>query len=90
MSYSYYDKNELKTQFKTLFENLKSVGITSLRVKESICKYCYPNKEVFEFCNPFNNEIVVRYVIFKESKEFYRVEECKNKPTNKIKNGFPF
>ena len=88
--YSYDYKDELIQKFRANFKELKSNGITSLKVVESKCEFCYPDKKTYAFYNPTTNELVLRYVIFQESQDFYRVEECKNQLTNKRHYGLPF
>lgn len=81
ISFSYDYKSELIQKLDNLFKGFKSQGINSLEVKEISCKFCYPNKPAFEFYNPATNELVCRYVIFQESEDFIRVEECSNQET---------
>ena len=90
ISYSYNNKNELIESFKVLFEELKSKGITSLDVQSSKCNFCYPDKDAYAFYNPTTNDLVLRYVIFQESPDFYRVEECKNKLNILLTQNLPF
>jgi hypothetical protein len=80
-SYSYDYKFEFIEKLDALFKEYKNQGIERLDVKEVNCKVCYPNKPSYEFYNPKTNEMVCRYVIFQESKDFIRVEECTNKST---------
>lgn len=88
--YSYDNKDELIQKFKSNFIELKSNGITTLKVVEAKCEFCYPDKQAYVFFHPVSNELILRYVIFQESEGFYRVEECKNKPIKKTNNGLPF
>lgn len=81
VSYSYDYKSELIQKLDKLFQEFKSRGIKRLDVKKVHCKFCYPGKSSYEFYNSKTNEMVCRYVIFQESEEFIRVEECSNKPT---------
>jgi len=80
-SYSYDYKSELIEKLDKLFKEYKSQGIKSLVTKEIKCMFCYPNKPSYEFYNPETKEMVCRYVIFKESEDFIRIEECTNKKT---------
>ncbi|TWO31510.1 hypothetical protein E1J38_013385 [Seonamhaeicola sediminis] len=90
LTYSYNNKEELIEELKQLFDGIKSKGISQLKVKDAKCKYCYPDKAAFGFHHPQTDELIIRYVIFKERDKFYRVEQCKNKPIPDREDGFPF
>lgn len=90
ISYSFDSKNELISKFNKLFNELKSKGLNSLKVETSKCRYCYPSIKNYSFHHPITDEFIFRYVIFRESSDFYRIEECKNSPSSKSENSIPF
>lgn len=89
-TYSYNDKIEFIEEMKIVFEKIRAEGINSLLAKPSKCKYCYPTGKAYSFHHPKTDNFIIRYVIFKESHDFYRVEQCKNNPILKSEKGIPF
>ena len=89
-SYSYNYKDEMIAELQRVFDKIKSTGVQSLEVKNSKCKYCYPSANAYSFHNPLTGEFVIRYVIHQESKDVYRIEQCKNKPIPVGEDGMPF
>ncbi|WP_242157344.1 hypothetical protein [Aestuariivivens sediminis] len=88
--YSYDYKQELIEKLQKKFDKISSEDISELVAKESKCKYCYHESKAYSFHHPKTDELIVRYVIFRESENFYRVEECKYKPILNREDGFPF
>lgn len=68
----------------------KSKGIKSLYVKESKCKYCYPDSNAFEFYDDMTNKFKFRYVIHQKNEREFIIQECKNRIIPNGENGIPF
>ena len=90
MSYSYSNKQELIDELNSVFKKIKGEAINKLIVKDSKCKYCYPKGRAYAFHHPNTNELVIKYVIFKENNNFFRIEECKNNPIKNTEGRMPF
>jgi len=88
--YSFNYKDEMIAELQSVFDKIKSTGVQSLEVRNSKCKYCYPSANAYSFHNPITDEFIIRYVIHQESKDVYRIEQCKNKPIPVGEDGMPF
>ncbi|MFD0762717.1 hypothetical protein ACFQZW_11550 [Lutibacter aestuarii] len=90
--YSYSFKNEVLIEFSNKFKEFLLRGIKNLNVKPSECLYCHPNLNAFSFHHPDTDDLMIRYVIGKDEKGYnqFILEECRNRPISKGKNGDPF
>lgn len=90
--YSFKFKDEIIIEFSKKFKGLLLRGITSLKMKNSKCKYCYPNLSAFSFYHPISAEFIIRYVVGKDPKIKHKfiIEECRNKIIPNGENGMPF
>lgn len=88
--YSYNYKHEMIDELESVFNKIRLKGISSLKVKNSKCKFCYPNANAYSFHHPITDEFIVRYVIHQKEKNVFHIGECKNKPIPVREDGMPF
>jgi len=81
VGYSFDLKVEFITKMDKLYKKLRSQGINKLKYIKVRCEYCYPDKPSYEFYSTNSKRFIMRYIIFKESRNLIRVEECLNRPS---------
>lgn len=87
--------DEIIEELQKVFDKIKSKDINSLIVKDSHCKYCYPEGKAYSFHHPITGKFIIRYVIAHEGESddgetIYRIEECRNNPIPYGQDGMPF
>lgn len=88
--YSDLDKEQIIAEISKDIEKIKRLGISDLKVQPTTCQYCYPKANAFSFHHPETEELIIRYVIYQESKKCFIVKECKNQVIPDGENGMPF